>query len=107
MKRIQLFLAVLLSFFIFSGSFAADVAEITGKVTDAKSQSGLAGATISIPDLRISAITDSNGEFTLKNLPASGRFLVQVSYVGYRSLTQVIDFARPGILSFNLQASVN
>ncbi|WP_285059645.1 TonB-dependent receptor [Pedobacter ginsengisoli] len=106
MKRIQLFLAVLLSFFIFSGSFAADVAEITGKVTDAKSQSGLAGATISIPDLRISAITDSNGEFTLKNLPASGRFLVQVSYVGYRSLTQVIDFARPGILSFTLQASV-
>lgn len=106
MKRIQLFVAVLLSFFIFSGSFAAGVAEITGKVTDAKSQSGLAGATISIPDLRISAITNSNGEFTLKNLPASGRFLVQVSYVGYRSLTQVIDFARPGILSFTLQASV-
>jgi iron complex outermembrane receptor protein len=42
----------------------------------------------------------------LKNLPASGRFLVQVSYVGYRSLTQVIDFARPGTLSFTLQASV-
>jgi iron complex outermembrane recepter protein len=106
MKRIQLFVAVLLSFFIFSGGFAAGLAEITGKVTDAKSQSGLAGATISIPDLRISAITNSNGEFTLKNLPASGRFLVQVSYVGYRSLTQVIDFARPGILSFTLQASV-
>jgi iron complex outermembrane receptor protein len=106
MKRIQLFIAVLLSFFIFFGSFAANLAEITGKVTDAKSQSGLAGATISIPDLRISAVTNSNGEFTLKNLPANGRFLVQVSYVGYRSLTQIIDFARPGTLSFALQVSV-
>lgn len=106
MKNIHLFLAVLLSFFIFSGSFAAGMTEITGKVTDAKSQSGLAGATISVPDLRISAITNSNGEFILKNLPANGRFLLQVSYVGYRSLTRVVDFASPGLLSFALQPSI-
>jgi len=106
MKTIQLYLAVLLSIFIFSGAFAADVTEIPGKITDAQTKTALPGATISIPDLRKSAVANVNGDFTLKNVPARGRFLVQVSYIGYKTITQVVDFANPGALEFALQPSV-
>lgn len=106
MKKIHLFLVVLLSAFIFTSTFAADVAEFKGKIIDAQTKTPLPGASITIPDLRTSAITNQNGEFTFKNAPAHGRFLVQVSYIGYRTITQSVDFSNPGPLEFALQPSV-
>lgn len=106
MKKIYPILAILLSVFIFSSTFAADVAQLSGKITDAQTKSPLAGATITIPDLRVSALTNQDGVFTLKNVPSRGHFLVQVSYIGYRTITQSIDFANPGTLEFALQQSV-
>ncbi|MCD0487066.1 TonB-dependent receptor [Pedobacter sp. MC2016-14] len=106
MKYLHLFVAVILSAFLFTSTFAADVAEITGKITDATTGAALPGATVSIPDLRKSAVANANGEFILKNLPLRGRFLVQVSYVGYTSITRVIDFSNQESLNFALQASV-
>ncbi len=97
----------LLFYIFFSGSlYAAALSNITGKVTDAQNNNALTGATVSIPDLRKSAITNELGEFTIKNLPAQGKFLVQVSYVGYKSLTKMVDFAEKGSLDFALQQSV-
>jgi iron complex outermembrane receptor protein len=106
MKKMHLFLAVLLSVFTMVNAFAADVIELRGKITDSQTQMPLAGATIAIPDLRTSALTNQNGEFVFKNLPARGRFLVQVSYIGYKTITQSIDLAHPGSLDFKLQSSV-
>ncbi|WP_069660351.1 TonB-dependent receptor [Arcticibacter eurypsychrophilus] len=106
MKKIHLFLVVILSAFVLTNSFAADISELSGKITDAQSQSALPGATIAIPDLRVSVIADKNGDFTFRNLPARGRFLVQVSYVGYSTITQLIDFSNPATLAFSLQPSV-
>jgi iron complex outermembrane receptor protein len=106
MKKIHLFIVVLLSACFFTSTYAVDVAEFTGKIIDAQTKAPLPGATISIPDLRKSAVTDQNGAFTLKNAPAKGRFLVQVSYIGYKTITQSIDFANPGALEFALEPSV-
>ncbi|RZK60920.1 MAG: TonB-dependent receptor, partial [Pedobacter sp.] len=87
-------------------TYASPLAEITGKITDAETNSGLPGATVAIPDLRKSAITDENGEFKLKNLPSRGKFLVQISYVGYQAITRVVDFASSEPLNFVLRQSV-
>jgi iron complex outermembrane receptor protein len=106
MKKIHLLLVVLLSTFIFSSTYADDIAEFKGKITDAQTKTPLPGATITIPDLRKSAVADQNGEFTLRNAPAKGRFLVQVSYVGYKAITRSIDFANPGTMEFALEPSV-
>ncbi|MEJ7557229.1 MAG: TonB-dependent receptor [Pedobacter sp.] len=106
MKTLQVTLVVLLYTFFSTNSFASNLAELKGKVTDASTDSGLPGATVSIPDLRKSASTNENGEFTLKNLPVRGKFLVQVSYVGYQSLTRVVDFSSPEALNFVLRQSV-
>lgn len=104
MKKILLFLVVLIA--ATNSIFAADTGDFKGKITDAQTQYPLPGATVSIPDLRTSVLTGKDGEFTFKNLPTRGRFLVQISYVGYRSLTKSIDFSNPGSLDFALQPSV-
>ena len=104
MKKILLFLVVVLA--ATNSIFAADLGDFKGRITDAQTQYPLPGATVSIPDLRTSVLTNKDGEFTFKNVPARGRFLVQISYVGYRSLTRNVDFANPGSLDFALQPSV-
>lgn len=106
MKKLHLLLVVLLSVFAFGSTYAADVAEIKGKITDAQTNTGLPGAAITIPDLNKSAVTNENGEFVFRNVPARGKFLVQVRYIGYKTITQVIDFADPNAFNFALQASV-
>ncbi|MBD1385533.1 TonB-dependent receptor [Mucilaginibacter rigui] len=101
LKLISCFLFLFVQFSAF-----ADAIDFKGKVIDAKTNEALIGATVSIPDLRISIITNANGEFTFRSIPAKGRFVVQVQYVGYKSLTQTVDFSSPAPIVFALQASV-
>jgi iron complex outermembrane receptor protein len=106
MKNLLFTLVVMLYTFFSTNTYASPLAEITGKITDAETNSGLPGATVAIPDLRKSAITNENGEFKLKNLPSRGKFLVQISYVGYQAITRVVDFGSSEPLNFVLRQSV-
>ena len=106
MKTLHLTLVVLLCTLFSTVSYAAGLAEIKGKVTDAQTNTGLPGATVSIPDLKKSALTNEDGEFTLKNLPTRGKFLVKVTYIGYQTITKVVDFSSPAALDFSLRESV-
>lgn len=83
----------------------ANVLQITGKVVDAKDKTTLPGATISIPDLKITAATDISGNFTFKSLPAKGKVIMQVQYVGYKTLTQVVDLPLTKPLIFELEST--
>ncbi|MFD2873262.1 TonB-dependent receptor [Mucilaginibacter ximonensis] len=85
---------------------AADTAPatITGIVTDKKDNSPIAGATISIPDLKTGTITDVNGKFSLTNI-SRGTYLIQVTCVGYAGITQRVDFGKSHILNFQLESS--
>ncbi|WP_345333524.1 TonB-dependent receptor [Mucilaginibacter defluvii] len=81
------------------------VITLKGKVVDSNSQP-LPGATVTFPDLKISTQTDLNGDFSLNNLPARGKFLIQIQFVGYRTLTQLVDMAATTPPVFTLQTSV-
>jgi len=105
MKRFQLVIAVLFLFLSVRMS-AAVLIQFKGKVIDAETQQGLPGAVISIPDLRVSAITNADGEFTLKNIPGQGSFLVQIRYMGYETMSKMVDFANLDTNSFSLKQSV-
>ncbi|OAQ38525.1 energy transducer TonB [Pedobacter psychrophilus] len=103
MKRI---LYVLIGLFIgFSNAHAADII-FTGKVIDAKTKEPLPGATITIQDLKISAVADINGKFSFNRIPDKGKFLVQISYLGYKYQNQTIDFAITKNIIFELQPSL-
>lgn len=103
MKKLQLIGLVILYTIFSNTAFAAVLKDIKGKVTDASNQQTLPGATIFIPDLRVTAVTDNNGEFTLNNLPAKGTYLVEVHYVGYKTATKTVNLASTANLEFSLR----
>ncbi|HZY35657.1 MAG TPA: TonB-dependent receptor [Mucilaginibacter sp.] len=78
--------------------------DISGKISDKATGTPIAGATISIPDLKIATSTDTNGIYTLKQLPV-GEYLMQVTAMGYASVTQLIDLGNT--LSVDVKLSVS
>ncbi len=85
--------------------FAA-VAAFTGKVTDSKTNEPIIGATVTLPQLKISTSTGANGEFNFSTLPARGRYVVEVRYVGYQTMVKTVDLSSPSSLDFGLIPSI-
>jgi hypothetical protein len=76
-----------LFFLLFSVQLPAQqtLQNIKGSVTDRDSKQPLQGATVSISEIEKGmAVTDSLGNFILKNIP-TGRIRIQVSYTGYQT----------------------
>ena len=61
-----------------------------GQLTDAKTGDGLPGVNVVFPDLKQGTATDANGNFSFSNLPR-GRFTVQITSVGYNTVSRVVD----------------
>ncbi|HTH82233.1 MAG TPA: TonB-dependent receptor [Mucilaginibacter sp.] len=81
-----------------------DPGTLTGTITDKKDGSPIIGATVSIPDLKTGANTDANGKYILSHLP-KGIYLVQVTYLGYSTFNQRVDFSKTTVLDVKLQSS--
>ncbi|RKD91478.1 iron complex outermembrane receptor protein [Mangrovibacterium diazotrophicum] len=79
--------------------------ELSGKITDAKTQEALPAVTIYFPEIRVGALSDDQGNFSIKNLPAS-KLTVQISLIGYESITKVIDLRHISNMDFELSESV-
>ncbi|MDB5158285.1 MAG: hypothetical protein JWR50_2992, partial [Mucilaginibacter sp.] len=101
-KLIGLLVILLANVFLAKADNA--IGTLSGKVTDKKDGTPIIGATINIPDLKTGTITDANGNFLLNHL-SKGIYLVQVSYVGYSTVSQRVDFSKTTILNIQLQAS--
>lgn len=78
--------------------------KITGKITDLITGRPMAGVTISIPDLNVATSTNANGIYVLKQLPR-GEYLIQVTAIGYASITKMIDLGNTYSVDFKLSAS--
>lgn len=105
MKLKSFYILVCLLFSQVAG-FSSTLTVLSGKVTDANTHEALPGAVVSIPDLRLSAVTDENGEFTFRNTPVKGRLLVEVRYIGYKTLIQTVDFSTSSVFEFALMPTV-
>lgn len=78
---------------------------LLGVVKDAATQAPLAGATVAVPDLKLSTTTDANGIYRFNAL-SNGRLTVQVSYIGYRSKVETVVVAGVSTHDFLLSQSV-
>lgn len=96
------FLAVLLLGSMFADCYAQSV--LTGQVTDKQSGEFLPGATVIITDLAKRTATDTEGKFSISNLPA-GTFNVQVNYIGYASLLKKVAVSGETVVNFELEPS--
>jgi iron complex outermembrane receptor protein len=80
------------------------ISSLTGVITDKADGKPIPGATVSVPDLRIGTVSDANGKYTINRLP-KGVYLVQVSFIGYATFNQRVDFSKTSELDVKLQAS--
>lgn len=104
MKTFSFYISLFISFLAFTAR--ADTPPIRGTVTDAATGNPLPGATLSIPELRISMVTNQKGEYFFPSLPQKGQFLLEVKYIGYKSVAQTVDVSKPVSVDFRLQKTV-
>ncbi len=79
-------------------------AMVTGRITEKATGLPIAGVTVAIPDLKVATSTDANGIYFLKQLPA-GEYLIQVTAIGYASVTKIVDLGNTYSVDFKLSAS--
>lgn len=97
----------ILIFSLFSQlAFSSDLVVLSGKVIDAQTREPLPGAVVSIPDLRLSTITNDNGDFTFKNTPLKGKLLIEIRFIGYKTLSKSVDFSIPSAFEFAMIPTV-
>lgn len=60
---------------------------IKGKVIDAETKTPLIGTNVFIVDTELGASTDSDGNFTILNVPV-GSYTLQFSYIGYETISK-------------------
>ena len=68
-------------------------ANIIGHVLDKKTKEHLPYITVALKGTTIGTVTDATGHYFLKNLP-EGSFVLEVSSVGYKTLTRNVTLKR-------------
>ena len=106
--RLQIFylllLSVILSVHVEAQPYLQKVT-ISGKVTETKSGLPLQGATIYISDLKLGTASDSNGNYILTNIQ-TGTYLLEIGYVGFKTLVKTVTLTQNTNLNFTLDISV-
>jgi len=77
---------------------------LQGNVKGAEDDAPLIGATIYIPDLKKGATTNLEGAYFIDHLP-NGRFLIEIRYVGYATVSEYITIDGETNIDFTLSAS--
>jgi len=79
--------------------------KLTGKITDTKNQP-LSGVDVYITELHKGTSTDSNGNYTISNLP-NANFVVTAAFIGYESQNKNIQISTGNnTLNFTLNEAV-
>jgi iron complex outermembrane recepter protein len=98
MKKIFLYILLL-------ASVQADAQSLSGRVFDSDTKEGIPGASVTITDLKIGAITDVKGHYIIQNLP-KGRFRVQVKSIGHTTVVATLNLAITTEKDFALKPTV-
>jgi len=77
---------------------------LTGTITDAKTSQPLQGASIYFHDLKQGTSTNAAGLYKIQNIP-QGRYLVEISFLGYASVVETIDISGDSKKDFGLSHS--
>lgn len=106
---LRLFICSIALFLSYSAIAYQGQGDLSGSVKDAKSGETVPGATVQILGTTLGAITDNNGFYTIKNIPAK-TYSVQASFIGYETVVKYnIVIKSGGIpdLNFELNESVS
>ena len=73
---------------------------LSGRITD-KNGGGLSGATVYIPDLKLGVVADTGGYYRFNSLP-SGKYLIEVHSIGFKTTTKPVIVSGPVTQDFTL-----
>ncbi|MCZ8216592.1 MAG: carboxypeptidase-like regulatory domain-containing protein, partial [Cyclobacteriaceae bacterium] len=82
--------SLLLSLLLACSVALAQNGSISGKILDNDTKEGLIGATVVVDKTTLGGITDLDGKFLIKNVPA-GAYQLRIKYVGYEDMLQSIN----------------
>ena len=99
MKKILLAATALLLPFLAAAQFS-----LSGKITDAQTGETLPGASISIENLNVNAVSNNNGNYRIRNLK-TGTYEVVVNYIGYAQMRQAVTINQTQKQDFALKSS--
>lgn len=99
-KKIIFLLLLLITCFT---SFAQEKFTISGTISDASSNETLIGVNVYFPELKIGASTNAYGFFSL-TVP-QGTYNIEISYVGFESITEQISMTQNTKKSYMLSES--
>jgi len=94
--------ALLLLAVILSASLALGAGAVKGKVSDRSTSDALPGANIIVKGTSLGTVTNLDGGYTIKNIPAGSHTLV-ASYLGYVSKTIVVTIPEGGTVQQDFQ----
>lgn len=83
-------LCVFVTLLVMSFSLSAQTINFRGRLIDKDSNKPISRGNVSIIGLNYGTITDSNGEFIIKQLKV-GRYVVEYSFIGYQTQKQIVD----------------
>ncbi|PTN08815.1 TonB-dependent receptor [Mangrovibacterium marinum] len=78
---------------------------LSGSVLDAETREPLPAVTIYFPEIKTGTLTDEQGNFQLHNLPQA-RLTVQLSLIGYESISKMLDLKTINSVSFELSEAI-
>ncbi len=87
-----------------SGWKAFSQNSLSGKITGKETKETLTGANIYFPDLKKGGTTDKDGFYKITDLP-TGKFLVEVRYIGYSIQVLKIEISGETKMDFELEES--
>lgn len=79
-------LSLFLLFFFSTSILFAQTGTITGNIVDAKTKEKLVGAIVEIDGMQFKTVTDNEGNFKIKNVPA-GVYRLNGTYISYKTFT--------------------
>ena len=80
-------------------------ASLKGRVLNKETGETIPGAAIFVPDLKKVTVSDVNGNYLLENLPKT-RLLIKVSFIGFKTILENIDFSTISTRDFLMEPSI-
>lgn len=78
--------------------------KLSGTISDEKDSAFLAGVTVYIPDLKLTAVSDAGGKYNFSNLPG-GTYLAEIQFLGYKHVLRELNTNGINIVDFRLTSS--
>ena len=79
---------------------------LTGTVTDAETDEPIPGVNIYLPDLETGAATDTQGKYSIADIP-EGTYMVRATYVGYQEFEGEVTITADQETTFDIELNVS